>query len=329
MTLRKSHSWRNPGILAMFFFLLGAGIAAFVVSGFRENKTTSPSPEPAAVQPLTGPAEAKNQARRDALTDADYARHIRRLKQKPIAKNLTYVVEKPFVVAGNESPKIVRRRAVQTVRWATRLLKKEYFPLDPDGIITIYLLGDKAAYEQAARAVLREPPDTPFGFFSESRRCMIMNIATGGGTLVHEMVHAFMTPNFPRCPTWFNEGLASLYEQCGQRDGKIVGFTNWRLAGLQRAIRAEALPSFKHLTATTTDQFYGDADSGLYYAQARYLLYYLQEKGKLRTYYRRFLANARIDPTGYQTLQSVLGRNDMKKFQSEWEDYCLRLRFGG
>ncbi|MBN1556423.1 MAG: C39 family peptidase [Phycisphaerae bacterium] len=285
------------------------------------------APEPKRRRLLLGPDGQRNEVDVPAFTDADYAQHIRRLKQNPVVTNLTYVVEKPFVVAGNESPSVVRRQAERTVRWAVERLKKDYFPLDPDCIITIYLLGDKASYEQAARAVLREPPGTPFGFFSESKRCMVMNIATGGGTLVHEIVHAFMRPNFPQCPTWFNEGLASLYEQCGQQGDKIVGYTNWRLAGLQRAIRAKAVPSFKHLTATTTNQFYGDEDSGLYYAQARYLLYYLQQNKKLRTFYRRFVENVRTDPTGYQTLQAVLDLEDMKKFQADWEDYCLRLRF--
>ena len=46
-----------------------------------------------------------------------------------------------------------------------------------------------------------------------------MNIATGGGTLVHEIVHPFVEANFPGCPTWFNEGLGSLYEQSAERKG--------------------------------------------------------------------------------------------------------------
>ena len=49
-----------------------------------------------------------------------------------------------------------------------------------------------------------------------------MNISTGGGTLVHEIVHPFIQSNFPNCPSWFNEGLGSLYEQCRERNGKIV-----------------------------------------------------------------------------------------------------------
>ena len=64
-----------------------------------------------------------------------------------------------------------------------------------------------------------------------------MNIDTGGGTLVHEIVHPFIAANFPDCPAWFNEGLASLYEQSGEYRGRIWGRTNWRLAGLQEAIQ--------------------------------------------------------------------------------------------
>jgi hypothetical protein len=53
----------------------------------------------------------------------------------------------------------------------------------------------------------------------------------------------------------------------------------------------------------------------------------LQEKGLLRSYYRRFLADRENDPTGYKTLKAVLGREDMDKFQREWEAYVLKLTF--
>ena len=39
-----------------------------------------------------------------------------------------------------------------------------------------------------------------------------MNSATALGTLSHELVHPYMETNFPNVPSWFNEGLASLYE---------------------------------------------------------------------------------------------------------------------
>ena len=115
-------------------------------------------------------------------------------------------------------------------------------------------------------------------------------------------------------------------EECGEEDGEIHGYTNWRLPGLQEAIRKKRLISFKKLCATTTDEFY-EKDRGTNYAQARYLCYYLQQQGQLRKFYHRFYANRKKDPTGYATLQEILGRKDMAAFQREWEAYVLKLRF--
>ena len=133
-----------------------------------------------------------------------------------------------------------------------------------------------------------------------------MNISTGGGTLVHEIVHPFVAANFPNCPAWFNEGLGSLYEQSGEVDGEIHGYTNWRLPRLQEAIRKGNLTSFETLCHTTDSEFY-EKDRGTNYAQARYLCYYLQQKGLLKTYYRRFLAGRKDDPVGLQDAEGRAG----------------------
>ena len=152
-----------------------------------------------------------------------------------------------------------------------------------------------------------------------------MDISTGGGTLVHEIVHPFMESNFEACPSWFNEGLASLYEQSSSRNGHIIGLTNWRLRGLQVAIESDRLPRFEELCSTTTRGFYDGEDTN--YAQARYLCYYLQEKELLVKYFHQFRKNVDRDPTGFETLKQVLGRNDVLQFQKEWEDYVMKLRF--
>ena len=153
-----------------------------------------------------------------------------------------------------------------------------------------------------------------------------MNIGTGGGTLVHEIVHPFVEANFPECPAWFNEGLGSLYEQCGERGGKIKGFTNWRLSNLQSEIKAKSLPTFEELCLTSDYEFYNE-DSGDNYAQARYLCYYLQEKKLLKKFYHEFVKNKKDDPSGYKTLQKSLGKPDMAKFQKQWEKWVLKLRY--
>ncbi|MBN2296428.1 MAG: C39 family peptidase [Pirellulales bacterium] len=259
-------------------------------------------------------------------TDADYAQHIMKLKKKLPGDRFTIILQRPFVVIGDESPSMVKRRAEGTVKWAVDLLKKSYFEKDPNEILDIWLFRDKQSYEENAGKIFRCKPHTPYGYFSHTDRALVMNIATGGGTLVHEIVHPFVASNFPECPAWFNEGLGSLYEQSSEKGGKIRGLTNWRLAGLQAAIRAEKVPSFKTLTSTSTHEFY-EEDPGTNYAQARYLCYYLQEHDLLEKFYHSFYAKRKTDPTGYETLKEILGRRDMAKFKRDWESYVLELRF--
>lgn len=264
--------------------------------------------------------------KQDGFTPADYAQHVMKLRKKVPDAGFTIVIQPPFVVIGDEAPAMVKRRATGTVKWAVDRLKKDYFAKDPNEILGIWLFKDRASYEKHTQSIFRERPTTPFGYYSPEHRALIMNIGTGGGTLVHEIVHPFMRSNFPACPAWFNEGMGSLYEQCGDDNGHIRGRTNWRLAGLQEAIRSGTVPSFKTLTATTDHQFYNE-DRGTNYAQARYLCYYLQEKGLLVKYYHDFVAGHDDDPTGLRTLQSALGTDDIEAFQEQWESWVLTLRF--
>jgi len=261
------------------------------------------------------------------FTDADYAQHIMQLKKK-LPEGFHVVLQKPFVVVGDESAAMVRYRAQRTVKWAVDRLKQDYFTKDPEHILTIWLFKDKESYKKHTKEIFNDEPDTPYGYFSHRNRALIMNIATGGGTLVHEIVHPFVASNFPECPSWFNEGLGSLYEQSNERRGHIIGMTNWRLPGLQKAINDEEreLPSFKELCGATSNEFYNH-DKGANYAQARYLCYYLQERGLLVKYYHQFRRNVKDDPTGYKTLVAILNEDDMEAFQKRWEAYVLRLRF--
>ena len=268
----------------------------------------------------------KQPLRKHRFTAADYAQHIMQLKRRLPHKDFHIVLEKPFVVIGDEPPKTVEQRSERTVKWSVDRLKKDFFTRDPDQIIDIWLFRDKASYEKHTQAIFDITPSTPYGFYSSRHRALIMNISTGGGTLVHEIVHPFMAANFRTCPSWFNEGLASLYEQCRDQDGHIWGSTNWRLSGLQRAIRQDRVPTFQTLCETSTHEFYKE-DPGTNYAQARYLCYYLQNHGLLVKYYDAFRRNAANDPSGYQTLQQVLQTQDMKRFQADWHKYTLQLQF--
>jgi hypothetical protein len=254
------------------------------------------------------------------VTPAAHAQHMMEARRR-IPTGFTTEIVGPFLVIGDEAPKRVQHHA-SVVKWTIELLKRDFGMIEPDDIIDIWLLGSDESYVAHAERLFQERPSTPYGFYSPEHKALFMNIATGGGTLVHEVVHPFIRKSFPGCPAWFNEGLASLYERVEERDGHLRGLPNWRLGGLKRAIRAGKLPSFAAMTSQTDRQFY---DSATGYAQARYLCLYLQERGLLRRYYAEYLAASATDPTGYRTLGRVLGTKDLRRFQKGWQAWVLDL----
>jgi hypothetical protein len=259
-----------------------------------------------------------------SFSDADFTKHLSELRSRLPSQQFSIVVQAPFIVIGDEPAPVVKQHAEETVKWAVDRLKQDFFPKDPENILDIWLFKDAASYERHTWLLFNEHPTTPYGYYSSKHKSLIMNIATGGGTLVHEIVHPFMEANFPACPPWLNEGLGSLYEQCGEEDGHIHGFVNWRLPGLQQAIKAKKVSSFKKLTAMDSGAFYND-DRGVNYSQSRYLCYYLQQRGLLFKFYQRFHTNQKDDPSGFTTLQQTLEEPDMEKFRAKWEKYVLNL----
>ena len=316
--------------------LLGLVLPLALIASLSCGKDTSASAEASLTSQarLATPRESRTPATTTSVgfTEAEFTRHVTDLKAR-ITKKLSargptgfsIIVQKPFVVIGDEPRDVVQERAEGTVKWAVDRLKQDFFVKDPNDILDIWLFKDAASYEKHTQLFFGESPSTPYGYYSPTHKALIMNIGTGGGTLVHELVHPFMEANFPGCPPWFNEGLGSLYEQCGDVGGHIHGFTNWRLPGLQLAIGEKRVPAFKTLMELDRDGFYSD-DRGTNYAQSRYLCHYLQEEGLLITFYQEFLKRQKEDPSGFQSLQKVLGETDMDAFKQKWEKYVLALK---
>ena len=290
------------------FYYLGYSISSFL-------QLPSVQPVAALSAPVVDTATSGN---------TDFDNHVAELKKRLPSNDFSIVVQRPFVVVGDEPEKVVKERSEGTVKWAVEKLKQDFFTQDPKEILDIWLFKDEDSYKRNVRLLFNDTPTTPYGYYSRSNKALIMNISTGGGTLVHEIVHPFVEANFPACPAWLNEGLGSLYEQCGEENGHIHGYVNWRLPGLQKAIKAGEVGSFKQLMAMNPTEFYGDSQ-GVNYAQARYLLYYLQQKGLLVKFYKQFFANQKTDPSGYETLKSVLGQTDMQQFQRNWQKFVLEL----
>jgi hypothetical protein len=243
------------------------------------------------------------------------------LKAKLDGQGYTILVEAPFVVVGDGSAAQVRKIAGGFLRDKVHMLEKDYFTKRPDKLIEVWLFSNEKSFRKGAKKFFDDTPDTPYGYYSPEASALIMNVS-GLGTLSHELVHPYMEANFPNVPSWFNEGLASLYEYPGERKGHIIGHVNWRLPNLKKEIRAGTLPTLVQLLGTGREEFYNaDWDA---YAQARYLMYYLQEKDKLREFYGKFLADTK-DHTGRAALEAVLGE-DLTTFEPKWRKWVLAIQ---
>lgn len=244
-----------------------------------------------------------------------------KLHERLARDRMTVVVSAPFVIVTDESG-VMLRRHVDFVKWTTRLIEKDFFAKRPDKLIEIWLFKNERTYRRGAKKYFDDTPDTPYGYYSPSDDALIMNIGPGAGTLSHELVHPYMEANFPDVPSWFNEGLASLYEQPRERDGHMWGGTNWRLPGLQRMIRKKTIPRVAKLLETTRDGFYDASYDS--YAFARYVCQYLQDHGKLRAFYTKFRADTK-DRTGKAALAAVLG-TDLATFDTRFRNWAMKLR---
>src|SRR5882762_8946442 len=116
--------------------------------------------------------------------DPALALRLAEVKSK-VPPGFTVVPQPPFIVIGDESPDMVRQRATHTVKMTVDSLKQDYFTRDPQETIEIWLFKDSTSYTNHARLLFHDTPTSRFGYYSAADQALIMNIATGGGTLVH------------------------------------------------------------------------------------------------------------------------------------------------
>jgi len=237
------------------------------------------------------------------------------------------IVRGIFVLASDAGARLTAQ-AEGTIGRMFDAMYAEFLTRRPTRPLAVYCFGTKAAYDAYVQRAYGHAPSTPYGFYMGRDRRMVMNLATGTGTLAHELVHPLLAEDFPAVPSWFNEGFASLFEQSTfLESGRARGLTNWRLAGLQEALRAGTAPSLAALLRTSTGEFYDDRRSGVHYALARYLCYFLQEHGALAAFYKEWRQGAGADPTGARTLERVLGV-PLPEAEPVVHAFTLRLRFG-
>lgn len=230
-----------------------------------------------------------------------------------------------FLIISNLPEKETEKIIDNTINRAVDCFYNDYFGTMPNEATTIFLFKDDKSYRGWAKTLYDDDDLSRFGYYKPSYKVMLMNISTGTGTLVHEMTHALVRYDFPDIPSWFNEGLGSLYERCSLNDKLILGYVNWRLPELQDAIKDNSYTSLDKLLKTDYDGFYS-ANSGFNYSQARYLCMYLQEKGMLKKFYKLFRDTYSEDNTGKKQIESVYGKT-LTELETDYLAWVKTLKY--
>jgi hypothetical protein len=236
------------------------------------------------------------------------------------------IVKTPFVLAGDYSRDELAQVYRDTIAPTVRAMKACYLRTPPSGVITVLVFQDEGSYTHYSEELYNDRGVSVYGYYKPDVRTLVMNLGTGTGTLVHELTHALVDFDFPDVPDWFNEGLASLHEQCRFREGPrgpwIQGLVNWRLPALQKVVRAKELGSLESLVENP--RFRG-AGVGTNYAQARYFCMYLQERELLADYYRAFRDGHQQDPTGLKTLKRIMPKQTLEELNADFQRWVLTL----
>ena len=234
------------------------------------------------------------------------------------------VVRAPYVLVGDMSKAELDRSHRETIVPTARALSIMYFDRPPVHPVTIFLLASEKSYQRYAEQLDGRRQPNYAGYYLRSGRRIVLNASTGSGTLAHELTHALAHFDFPNMPEWFDEGLASLQEQSDFSDDglRLSGTSNWRLNYLIPAIRQSRLRSIASLVASTEIQ---SGHEAIDYAHARYFCLYLQKRRLLGPFYRKFRANVAGDPTGVETLRSLLGTSSLDDVDRSFRAWVLSL----
>ncbi len=241
------------------------------------------------------------------ISQIEFESRIEELKNS-LSNDFSVEQHSYFIIVSNLTASETEKVTSGTIDKAVDCFYNNYFNAKPSEPTTIFLFKNDETYRYWAKKLYDDDDLSRYGYYKPFAKTMLMNINTGTGTLVHEMTHALVRYDFPDIPSWFNEGLGSLYERCSLNNKQILGYVNWRLPALQDAINDMSYTSLDKLLKTNYDEFYGNR-SDVNYAQARYLCMYLQEAGLLKEFYKLFRDTYYDDNTGKSQLEKITGKS--------------------
>jgi hypothetical protein len=245
---------------------------------------------------------------------------------KDLGADCRVAVRPPFVLAGDLPQEELENWHDNSIAPAVRAMQAAYFKTAPHEPVSVLLFRGEPSYNHYCSKLFGDRDISVFGYYKPNLRTLVLNVDTGGGTLLHELTHALMDFDFPQAPDWLNEGLASLHEQCRFRTGPngpwIEGLVNWRLEGLQEVIRQGRLRSLESLIVDP--EFRGHL-VGANYAQARFFCLYMQDKGVLGQVFEDCRRNRSDDPRGLKSIARAFPGLSWNQLDQDFQDWVGRF----
>ncbi|MBS0260433.1 MAG: hypothetical protein JSS02_00645 [Planctomycetes bacterium] len=297
----------GPAALSGVFYLL-----CLPATG-REQVQSLPGTVAASrsLTPAVSPVETDlERACRLTLTDLQTRLHV----------GMSSIVRPPFILLGECPPPELEQLYSETVLPVTRCLWRSYFDRRPNAPVTVIVLRDEPSYAAVAARLDGYESSSYSGYTQRGQRRIVVNLSSGRGTLVHELSHILALFDFPDMPEWFDEGLAALHEDAVLSDDglRLIGVENWRSRFLREALSRDQLPT---LESVLTNPVFRGQEEGLNYAQARALCLFLQDRGLLSHFYRKFRDGYASDRTGAGLLCALFDADSLAEVDRQFRDW--------
>lgn len=149
-----------------------------------------------------------------------------------------------------------------------------------------------------------------------------------GPSLRHEFFHVLHWRHMARVgqthPIWLQEGLACLLEDVDEgSNGTLTIRPSWRTNIAKRLAKMGALMPWERLFTMDHREFVEHRPRATY-AQARAVVMFLEERGKLVEWYRTYVKGYDEDPTGIKAMETVFGEPS-EAVQREYRKWLLGL----
>jgi len=196
----------------------------------------------------------------------------------------------------------------------------------PDIVTPIILFKEYDSYKDFALINYDIPEHdlSPYGFYKISKNVIVVRYVSWKGSILHEVTHRFLRSDFPDIPSWFDEGFAALNEKSTFINGNLSGDFSWRIISIRRAFENNTYTGLRTLMESNDEELYGHRSS-YYYAQSRYLLMMLQQKGLLKDYYVLFRETYSKDETGIKQLEKVM-KKPLSEIDEELVEYLKSFK---